>query len=117
MLVDDQDDVREMIKASLVRFKFTVIEASNGKEAMSRFKPGMVDLVITDILMPEEDGLEVIMKLRDIKPDIKIIAISGGGKAGPENYLSVARLLGADHVMAKPFSVRELINKVREMTD
>ncbi|MDX9928555.1 MAG: response regulator [Bacteroidales bacterium] len=115
MLIDDHDDIREMIKTSLVRHRYTVIEASNGKEALARFKPMMIDLVVTDILMPEEDGLEVIMKLRQIKPGIKIIAISGGGKAGPVNYLNLAKVLGADLAMAKPFSINELINNIREM--
>lgn len=116
LLVDDESDVREMIRVSLEKNKYTVIEACNGKEAIAKFKPSLVDVVITDILMPEEDGLEVIMKLKELKPEIKIIAISGGGKAGPNNYLSLARALGADFSFGKPFSVKELLLRVRELT-
>jgi CheY-like chemotaxis protein len=115
LLVDDHESVREMIKTSLLRYKYTVIEASNGKEAIARFKPSLVDMVITDILMPEEDGLKVIMKIREIKPEIKIIAISGGGKAGPNNYLSLAKALGADLTITKPFSINDLLSKIKEM--
>jgi len=115
LLVEDDKELKEMLKVALVRRKFTVVEADNGKEAISHFKPGVVDIVITDLIMPEEDGLKVIVKLREIKPSIKIIAISGGGKAGPVNYLNVAKALGADALFSKPFSVSELINKTEEL--
>jgi DNA-binding response OmpR family regulator len=75
LLVEDEKELREMLKISLVRRKFTVFEADNGKEAIIHFKPSMIDLVVTDLIMPDEDGLKVIIKLREIKPSIKIIAI------------------------------------------
>lgn len=112
LIVEDDKDLREMLKISLSKRKYTVLEASNGKEAILRFKPGITDLVITDLLMPDEDGLKVIMKIKQIKPEVKIIAISGGGKAGPGNYLNIARALGADMVLPKPFSVNDLISKI-----
>jgi DNA-binding response OmpR family regulator len=115
LLIDDEPDVREMIRLTLARNNYTVIEASTGKEGIARFKPSMVDLVITDILMPDEDGLEVIMNLKKLKPEVKIIAISGGGKAGPVNYLSLARALGADAALTKPFSIKELLSKISEL--
>jgi DNA-binding response OmpR family regulator len=101
-----------MLKTALIRKDFTVIEAENGKEALLQFKPGITDLVITDLIMPEEDGLKVIMKIKEKKPGIKLVAISGGGKAGPGNYLSLAKALGADAVFPKPFSIADLISKV-----
>jgi DNA-binding response OmpR family regulator len=112
LIVEDDKDLREMLKTSLSKRKYTVLEASDGKEAIMHFKPAITDLVITDVIMPDEDGLKVIMKLKEIKPDIKIIAISGGGKAGPGNYLNVARALGADEVLPKPFSLNDLISKI-----
>jgi DNA-binding response OmpR family regulator len=112
MIVEDDNDLREMLKLSLLQRKYTIIEASNGKEAIAKFKPSLVDLVVTDIIMPDEDGLKVIMKLKEIKPNIRIIAISGGGKAGPGNYLNLARALGADEIFPKPFSVQSLIAKI-----
>lgn len=115
LIVEDENDLREMLKVSLARRKYTVLEASNGKDAIVHFKPAVTDLVITDLIMPEEDGLKVIMRLREIKPSIKIIAISGGGKAGPASYLNLAKALGADAVYSKPFSVNEMIKKIGEL--
>ncbi len=115
LIVEDDKELREMLKLSLMRRKFVVLEAENGKDAITHFKPSMTDLVVTDLIMPEEDGLKVIMKLREIKPSIKIIAISGGGKAGPGNYLSLAKALGADAIFSKPFSINDLIEKIEEL--
>lgn len=117
LIVEDDNDLREMLKVSLLRRKYTVLEASNGKEALIRFKPSIVDLVITDIIMPDEDGLKVIMRLRELKPSMKIIAISGGGKAGPGNYLSMARALGADEIFSKPFSINTLMSKIDDILE
>jgi DNA-binding response OmpR family regulator len=117
LIVEDDNDLREMLKVSLMRRKYTILEASNGKEAMAKFKPALIDLVITDIIMPDEDGLKVIMKFRELKPSLKIIAISGGGKAGPANYLSMARALGADEIFPKPFSINTLIAKIDEILE
>jgi DNA-binding response OmpR family regulator len=117
LIVEDDEDLREMLKISLLARKYTVLEASNGKEALFRFKPLITDLVITDLIMPDEDGLKVILKIKEIKPAIKIIAISGGGKVGPGNYLNLAKALGADEIFPKPFSVNELIKKIGELLD
>jgi CheY-like chemotaxis protein len=115
LIVEDDKDLREMLKTSLIRRKHTILEASNGKEAMIRFKPSVTDLLITDLIMPDEDGLKVIMNIKSIKPSIKIIAISGGGKAGPGNYLNLAKALGADEIFPKPFSLGDLIKKIDEL--
>jgi CheY-like chemotaxis protein len=117
LIVEDNRELREMLKESLSRRKFTVLEAENGKDAIIHFKPGMTDLVVTDLIMPEEDGLKVIMKLREAKPSIKVIAISGGGKAGPASYLNLAKALGADAIYSKPFSVNEMIDKIEELLE
>lgn len=115
LIVEDDKELREMISFSLAKRKFTVIEANNGKDAIMHFKPSITDLVVTDLIMPEEDGLKVIMKLREMKPSIKVIAISGGGKAGPGNYLNLAKALGADVIYSKPFSINDLISRVEEL--
>ena len=117
LIVEDEADLREMIAVSLTRRKFTVMEARDGKEAIMHFKPSITDLVVTDIIMPEEDGLKVIMKLREMKPSIRIIAISGGGKAGPASYLNLAKALGADAVFPKPFSMNELVARIESLLD
>lgn len=115
LIIEDETELREMIKTSLIRRKYTVFEASNGKDAIIHFKPSMTDLVVTDLIMPEEDGLKVIMKLKEMKPSLKIIAISGGGKAGPGGYLNLAKALGAHAVLSKPFSINYLISKIEEL--
>jgi CheY-like chemotaxis protein len=115
LIVEDDKDLREMLKTSLLMRKYTVFEASNGKDALQRFKPAITDIVITDLIMPDEDGLKVILKIKELKPLIKIIAISGGGKAGPGNYLNLAKALGADEIFSKPFSINELIKKIAEL--
>ena len=117
LIVEDDKSIREMLKLSLLRNNYTVLEAENGKDAIVHFKPLLTDLVVTDLIMPEEDGLKVIIKLKEIKPSIKIIAISGGGKAGPANYLNLAKALGADAIYTKPFSINNLIVKIEELLD
>lgn len=117
LIIDDDKELREMLKVSLLRRNYVIMEAENGKEAISHFKPSITDLVITDLIMPEEDGLKVVIKLKEIKPSIKIIAISGGGKAGPGSYLNLAKALGADAIFSKPFSVSDLVLKIRDLLD
>jgi CheY-like chemotaxis protein len=115
LIVEDDDELRDMLKLSLNRRKITVLEATNGKEAIAHFKPSITDLIVTDLIMPEEDGLKVIITLRALKPSLKVIAISGGGKAGPGSYLNMAKALGADAVFSKPFSINDLLSKIEEL--
>lgn len=117
LIIEDDNELREMLKVALQRRNYIIMEAENGKEAISHFKPSVTDLVITDLIMPEEDGLKVVIKLREIKPAVKIIAISGGGKAGPGSYLNLAKALGADAVFSKPFSVHDMISKIKLLLD
>ncbi len=115
LLVEDDNELREMLRIALVRKDYVVLEAENGREALIHFKPGVTDLVITDLIMPEEDGLKVLMKIREMKPGIKVIAISGGGKAGPGSYLNLAKALGADVIFSKPFSINDLTSKIEDL--
>jgi CheY-like chemotaxis protein len=117
LLVEDDKELREMLKMSLKRKGFSVQEAENGKEAISHFKPLITDLVVTDLIMPEEDGIKVVIRLRELKPTIKIIAISGGGKIGPGSYLNLAKALGADAIYSKPFSIKDLVSKIEQLLD
>ena len=115
LIVEDDAELREMIKSALIRHKFTVIEAANGIDAITYFKPFATDVVITNIIMPEEDGIGVIRKLKEIKPKLKIIAMSGGGKASPRHYLELAKMLGADLTITKPFQINDLISMVENL--
>jgi len=115
LIIEDDEELREMIKTALIRKDHVVLEAGNGKDALIHFKPSVTDLVITDLIMPDEDGLKVIIKIREMKKGIKVIAISGGGKAGPGSYLNLAKALGADAVYSKPFSINDLILKIEDL--
>jgi len=117
LIVEDDKELREMLKMMLLRKNFTVLEAENGKAAITHFKPTLTDVVVTDLIMPEEDGLKVVIKLRELKPSIKIIAISGGGKVGPGSYLNLAKALGADAIYSKPFSLNDLVAKIEQLLD
>jgi CheY-like chemotaxis protein len=118
LLIDDDDSVRTVLSLALTEHGHTVIEAHDGKEGLELYKHAKADLVITDIVMPEKEGLEVLMKLMKKHPPAKIIAISGGGgKHHPAHYLHAARLLGAAKVLAKPFSYELLLAAVNEVLE
>ena len=115
LLIEDDDSVRTLLFLALVHVGHTVIEARNGREGLNLFRSAPFDLVITDIVMPEKEGFEVLMKIRKRNPSLKIIAISGGGLHNAAHYLHTAKLLGAAKVLAKPFSNEELMAAVNEL--
>jgi DNA-binding response OmpR family regulator len=115
LLIDDDDYVRAMLRLTLIHFGHVVIEARNGKEGLALFDGANVDLLITDIVMPEKEGLEVLMELRKKQTTVKIIAISGGGRQGGTDYLHIAKLMGASAVLAKPFSNEVLISTINSL--
>jgi DNA-binding response OmpR family regulator len=112
LLVDDDALFREVVHKILVRAGHVVADAANGDIALTTFGRESFDLVITDIVMPDKEGLDTIRTLRRQAPDLRIIAMSGGGVGGTGDYLSVARRLGAARVLAKPFSAVELVDTV-----
>jgi DNA-binding NtrC family response regulator len=113
LVIDDDDDFRSMLCTALEYVGYTVAEARNGQEGSQRQRMEPVDLVITDILMPEQEGLETIQALRQEFPGIKIIAISGG--VGRLNFLPLARKFGALRTLQKPFTLQQLYDVVREV--
>ena len=112
LLVDDDLEVRRGIRWALERNGFSVIEAADGNQATEIAVAERVDLMITDIMMPEKDGLETIMEVRRRRPGIKIIAISGGGLMDPDLALKMALKLGARHILPKPFAMQEILTTV-----
>jgi YesN/AraC family two-component response regulator len=94
-----------------------VNDAANGDAGVQMYRRSPADVVITDIRMPEKSGNEAILELREEFPDVKIIAISGGGSVGVETYMRVARKLGADAAIAKPFAPDELLSAVRSLVN
>ena len=109
LIIDDNDSFREMLAEMLVRAGHEVSEAVNGKIGMELYYKNPSELVITDIYMPRMGGREVIIKLRQNHPDVKIIAISGGGDGGSLKYLQNTQNLGADEYLLKPFTMKELL--------
>jgi DNA-binding response OmpR family regulator len=115
LLIDDDSLFRSMLSKTLAHFGHTVIEAPDGKEGLKLFPQVNPDLLITDIVMPEKDGFEVLVELRKHRPVVKIIVISGGLRGKTEVYLEMARRLGSTKVLAKPFSIEALIEAINEL--
>ena len=107
--------MRRSIRKALLRLGCTVSEAANGRSALRTLREGAVDLVATDLFMPDMDGLELIMEIRQAHPDVKIMAISGGSLAISMDLLQVAKHLGADCALAKPFDMQAFVSKLREL--
>ena len=112
---DDEESILMMLKKLLEREGHEIVTATNGKEGIELFEKGKPDLLITDIIMPEKEGLETILQLRKKFPDLKIIAISGGGRIGPDEYLPVAKLLGASAVFQKPLIPKEFLQTIANL--
>ncbi len=116
LVIDDDRRIREFIGCILRDDGFQVYEAEDGLKGLRLMadRPGP-DIVVTDILMPNSDGVDVIRTLRRTKPATQILAISGGGMIPSSEYLEIASLLGAHAVLAKPFSSKQLVLKVHEL--
>jgi CheY-like chemotaxis protein len=113
LVVDDQDQVRHLIREILEQAGYEVEEARDGKEGLERYRTKSADLVIIDILMPEQDGLEGIVTLRREFPDARVIAMTGGCEAiGVLNLLDIAKMLGATRTLQKPFELKVLLDAV-----
>ena len=116
LIVDDDQYVRSMLGRTLIVAGYRVREAKNGREALTCCQSQPVDVVIMDIVMPEMEGLEAIRAIRRIKPEAKIIAISGMSPRGPLGYLSIAERFGAARSFAKPLDQELLLATLRELT-
>lgn len=112
LLVDDDEPMRKMLGITLTKLGYQVTEARDGREALRLFAAEPPDLVLTDMVMPDKEGVEVIGELRRLQPDLKIIAMSGGGRGDATDYLKVARLMGAAHTLHKPFSTADLTDAI-----
>jgi DNA-binding response OmpR family regulator len=115
LVFDDEYSILLMIKKMLEKAGHEVDVALNGKDGMALFERNNPDLLITDIIMPEKEGLETIFELRRKYPKLKIIAISGGGSIGPEGYLPSAKIFGANIVMSKPLVHKEFLQAVESL--
>ncbi len=108
LLIEDDQPLRRALRISLEKMGHEVGEADDGREGLALFKVHAFALVVTDIIMPGMEGMETIRALRLLRPHLHIIAISGGGRGSPDNYLHLARHLGAALVFEKPFEFTAL---------
>jgi len=116
LVVDDEAPIRALVSKILIKDGHEVMEAENGQIASDLFGRSAVDLIITDLVMPEKNGIEMILELKKNNPGVNVIAISGGvGFSGYFDLLSVAQLLGAKHIIKKPFTVDDIRRAVNDM--
>jgi CheY-like chemotaxis protein len=115
LLVDDDDAIRELLELVLQRKGLQVVKACDGREALSLYKKQEFDLVVTDLIMPDKEGIETILEIRAMKRPIRILAISGGGRVDQSMHLNLARSVGADRVLAKPFLPKDFLEVVEEL--
>jgi DNA-binding response OmpR family regulator len=116
LVIDDDVQVCTMLERFFIRKGYAVDVAFDGNQGLKKFRPEETNLVITDLVMPEKEGIETVMELRAKSSAVKIIAISGGGRVGPESYLEIARELGAQRTFEKPVDFDELLHAVEELT-
>ena len=114
LIIDDELLVRITLRGMLESVGHEVIEAANGEEGIKSYTESPSDVIITDLIMPEQDGFTTILQLRDHDPDVKIIAISGGVRMDGSDFLTYAERLGARHVLTKPFDRGHLLKAVDE---
>jgi YesN/AraC family two-component response regulator len=115
LVIDDELPIAVMIKRMLEKENHEVLTALNGKDGLDIANSFSPDIVVTDIVMPEKEGLELIFTLKKTKPEIRIVAISGGGRFNYEGYLTTARHLGADRTLVKPLDHKGFIAAINEL--
>jgi YesN/AraC family two-component response regulator len=114
LIIDDEPQIRSMIRLILEREGYAVMEASDGIEGLRLFREKPADLVITDLIMPNKDGIGMIIEIKKEFPNVKIVAMSGGGLNRPEGYLRGAQKLGAACTLSKPINRQELLRAVKD---
>lgn len=114
LIVDDEDAVRFTLREMLAGTGHDIVEATNGSDALNVLGDASCDLVITDIIMPDKEGVELIQQLRETHRDLPVIAISGGGRTRNLDFLDIARHYGANAILSKPFTRTTLLAAVAE---
>ena len=115
LIIDDDDHLRAAMRKGLERAGHSVQDASDGNQGVSLYRADPADVVVTDLIMPEKEGIETIIELREEFPGVRILAISGGGSLEPGEPLTDARFLGADAALSKPFTLTELQEAVSRL--
>lgn len=114
LVIDDDDQMRQMLKQMLERAGYEIIDAPDGQTGIELYRQNPTDLIITDLIMPQKDGMETIIELKRDFPNVKIIAISGGSRAmDPRDYLHYTTQFGIVHTLTKPFDPKEMIAMIQ----
>jgi DNA-binding response OmpR family regulator len=113
LLIDDDDQFRDMLRITLQRMGHDVVEAADGRIALRLGAQQNFDVAMVDMIMPDKEGMETITEMRKSKPDMRIIAMSGGGRMNSRDILLLAAGIGANKTLAKPFSNEELADALR----
>jgi two-component system chemotaxis response regulator CheY len=116
LVIDDDDAVRQSLEMLLEAYDYEVVLARDGRQGLAAFRANKPDIVLVDLMMPVQDGIETIVEIRREWPGAFIVAMSGGARIGNWDGLAVARELGADHAIEKPFEADELLAILREAT-
>ncbi len=117
LVIDDEQPFREAMRFTLEEEGYAVVDAENGRVGIDIYRQSPTDLIITDIVMPEYEGMETILALKREFPEVRIIAMSGRQQTGPASFLGMAEKLGAGHTLTKPFRRAELLSAVRNSLD
>lgn len=117
LIMDDCGDFRSLVRDILIEDGYEVLEAADGNEGLQLYHRNPVSIVIIDMLMPKKDGLETIMELRKLPSRAKIIAVSGGGRIPPTEYLDMASTSGIDYTFTKPIDPNALLSTIRQILD
>lgn len=115
LVVDDDEMMRAYVKELLLIHNFTVTEAANGKLGLKEFRENTPDLVITDIIMPEMEGISFIRELRSYNKDIPVIAMTGNVHGRMEEFLDISSQLGADEILRKPIKSQEFLDAINKL--
>jgi DNA-binding NtrC family response regulator len=115
LLIDDDVAMRSMLFRVITRAGYKVHEAGDGREGLKILADHPIALVLTDIIMPDVEGVELIFRIRKSHPWMPIIAMSGGGRMSPKGYLEVAKSCGANRTISKPFDIDQLLGWVADL--
>lgn len=115
LIVEDEAQLREVLRVTLERANYRVIAAENGNVGIRRYRESRPDLILTDMLLPGTDGVELLRAIRQIDPEARMIAMSGGGQAAEIKFLELTKEFGAVESLAKPFRKAQLLSAVERV--
>jgi len=115
LIVDDNQSFLKVLNNFLSEYEYDVVCSHNGNDAKDKFEEFTPDIVVTDVVMPEVDGIELLLSLRNKNPEISVIVMSGGNRGYADSYLNMAEKLGADVILNKPFELSTLLDEIKKI--